>query len=210
MVFKEKPWQIKLAILIRKILFSFYEKLNLVKKDTISLKEIKNILIIRTDRLGDAVVTTPLIKAIKECFPDKKLYVLCSKQNEIIFKQNPYIDEVFSIDVSPWLNYACVKIPVLGPIFNCIYSLLYHFGDKEFISAFKLLKSKNIDVVFDAVGRRRTAIIARYLGKFTTGPKLSEVIFLYNYFSDSIWVDNTSQKHIIERYFDTFFKAIKP
>jgi len=209
MVFKEKPWQIRLAVLIRKILFNFYEKLNFVKKDTISLEEVKNILIIRTDRLGDAVVTTPLIKAIKELFPDKKLYVLCSKQNEIIFKQNPYIDEVFSIDVSPWLNYSYVKIPIWGSFLNCAYSLFYHFKDREIISVLKLLKAKDIDVVFDAVGRKRTAIIAKYLGKFTIGPKLSEVIFLYDCFSDSIWVNDLSQKHIVERYFDTFFKAIK-
>ena len=210
MLLKSRPWQIKLSFLIRKIFFNFYEKLNLTKRNSIPLKKVKSILILRTDRLGDAIITIPLIRAIKEYFPDKKLYVLSSERNKIIFKANPYIDEIFTIDISPWLNYHFVRIPVLGAIFNFIYSFFYHLKDKNFITTFRLLKSKNIDIVFDAVGRRRTAIMAKYLGKFTIGPKLSEVIFLYNYYSESIWVDNSSQKHIIERYFETFFNAIEP
>lgn len=206
---KPIPWQIRLSFLVRKIFFNFYKKLNLTKRNSISLKKVKSILILRTDRIGDAVVTVPLIRAIKENFPDKKLYVLSSERNKIIFKANPYIDEIFTIDISPWLNYSSAKIPVLGAVFNFIYSFFYHLKDKNFITTFRLLKSKNIDIIFDAVGRRRTAIMAKYLGKFTIGPKLSEVIFLYNYYSESIWVDSYSQKHIIERYFEAFFNAIE-
>ena len=208
-MFKSIPWQIRLSFLIRKIFFSFYKKLSLNKKKSIPFKKVKSILILRTDRIGDAVIIIPLIKAIKEHFPDKKLYVLSSERNKIIFKSNPYIDEIFTIDVSPWLNYHLVKIPILGSAFNFIYSFFYHLKDKNFITIFRLLKSKNIDIVFDAVGRRRTAIMAKCLGNFTIGPKLSEVIFLYNYYSESIWVDSSSQKHIIERYFETFFNAIE-
>ena len=206
---KNKPWQIRLGFTLRKFFFALYKKTGLTQKQTIAYKEINKILIIRTDRLGDAVITTPLIKAIKANLPDKQLYILCSEQNRLIFKNNPFIDKLFIIDISPWLDYRIIKIPVLGPVFNFIYSLIYHFKDKKFTSVLRSLKSEKIDVVFDAVGRRRTAFLSRYLGKFTIGPKVSEIIFLYNYYPDYLWVDTTNKKHIIERYFDTFFKAIQ-
>ena len=40
----------------------------------------KNILVFRTDRIGDLLVTCPSIKTIKEYFPNSKVSIVTSKK----------------------------------------------------------------------------------------------------------------------------------
>ncbi|MEF3279918.1 MAG: glycosyltransferase family 9 protein [Elusimicrobiota bacterium] len=53
-----------------------------------------NFLIIVYKGIGDVILTTPLIKAIKKYFPDSKIYFLTKKYSSEILKNNPYIDKV--------------------------------------------------------------------------------------------------------------------
>jgi lipopolysaccharide heptosyltransferase II len=54
----------------------------------------KNILIVRTDRIGDVVLTTPSLKAIKKHFPTAKITVLLSPLTESLLRDNPYVDNI--------------------------------------------------------------------------------------------------------------------
>ena len=58
----------------------------------------KNILVVRTDRIGDVVLTTPVFKALREHFPDTKISVLVAKSNVDLVKGNPYVDQIFYDD----------------------------------------------------------------------------------------------------------------
>ena len=64
----------------------------------INLSKIRRILLVRTDRMGDVVVTTPVFSAIKKKYPQIKLGVLVSKENEDLVLGNPSVDEVISYD----------------------------------------------------------------------------------------------------------------
>ena len=55
---------------------------------------IKNILVFRTDRIGDLLVTCPSIKTIKEHFPESKLNIVTSKKNFDYAKTFDFIDVV--------------------------------------------------------------------------------------------------------------------
>ncbi len=55
----------------------------------------KNILIIRTDRMGDVVLTTPVFKALRKAYPSARIAVLVSPATVDLVEGNPYIDEVF-------------------------------------------------------------------------------------------------------------------
>lgn len=57
-------------------------------------QEFKNILIVRTDRLGDIILTTPAIKILRENYPKAKLTLLVSKATWEVIKNNPYLDEI--------------------------------------------------------------------------------------------------------------------
>jgi ADP-heptose:LPS heptosyltransferase len=54
----------------------------------------KNLLIIRTDRIGDVVLTLPLARVIKERFPECKITFLVREYTKPILYKHPYIDEV--------------------------------------------------------------------------------------------------------------------
>jgi heptosyltransferase II len=56
--------------------------------------EIRKILFIRPDRLGDMVLSTPVLRAIKKGFPLARLTVLASQSNAPLLRYDPYVDEV--------------------------------------------------------------------------------------------------------------------
>jgi ADP-heptose:LPS heptosyltransferase len=54
----------------------------------------QNLLIVRTDRIGDVVLTLPLAEIIKRYFPDCKITFLIREYTKSIVEGNPFIDEV--------------------------------------------------------------------------------------------------------------------
>ncbi len=58
----------------------------------------RRILIIRPDRIGDVVLTTPLIRAIKEFFPDSFIGVMVNSVSGVLLQQNPHIDILITDD----------------------------------------------------------------------------------------------------------------
>jgi heptosyltransferase-2 len=58
-------------------------------------KEIKEILFLRHDRIGDMVLTTAALKALRKTYRHAKISILASKRNYEIIKNNPNIDEIF-------------------------------------------------------------------------------------------------------------------
>ena len=53
-----------------------------------------NILINRSDAIGDSILTMPMAKILKEKFPEAKVTMLISARSADIFKSHPYIDNV--------------------------------------------------------------------------------------------------------------------
>lgn len=58
----------------------------------------RRILIIRPDRIGDVILTTPLIKAVKLSFPDSYVGVMVGTSTVPLVKENPYIDAIITDD----------------------------------------------------------------------------------------------------------------
>jgi len=56
------------------------------------------ILIVRTDRIGDLLLSTPAIKAVREVYPKAHIAVMVQPYVEEIVDGNPYIDEVILYD----------------------------------------------------------------------------------------------------------------
>jgi ADP-heptose:LPS heptosyltransferase len=59
----------------------------------------KRILIVRTDRVGDVVMITPMIREIKKAFPDSYIATLTQKNTSQILLNNPYLDEMITDDL---------------------------------------------------------------------------------------------------------------
>jgi len=58
----------------------------------------KKILIIRTDRLGDIIISTPVISNLRKCFPDAHIAFMCRPYVKDVLGKNPYLDEVIVYD----------------------------------------------------------------------------------------------------------------
>ncbi len=65
----------------------------------------RNVLCVRLDNLGDVLMTTPAIRALKQAVPGRKITLLTSKAGSGIGRCVPEIDEVLTFAV-PWQGSA--------------------------------------------------------------------------------------------------------
>ena len=69
----------------------------------------QNILCIRLDSLGDVLMTTPAIRAIKESRPGRQITLLTSRAGEAIASLIPEIDRIIVYD-APWLKATALRV----------------------------------------------------------------------------------------------------
>lgn len=60
----------------------------------------KKILVIRFSSIGDIVLTTPVIRCLKEQIPDVQLHALTKKKFSSLYSSNPHIGKVYEFDDS--------------------------------------------------------------------------------------------------------------
>ena len=70
----------------------------LTKKNNLPFDLIKSkrVLILKYDRIGDMVVTTPIFRELKNAYPQISISVLASKENKDVIRYNPYIDKIYT------------------------------------------------------------------------------------------------------------------
>lgn len=81
------------------------------------------ILVVRTDRIGDLIVSTPVFKALKDAYPSCHITALVRTYTKGLLVNNPNVDEIIVYDSSERKS-----------------------GLKGFLELVKLVKSKNFDV----------------------------------------------------------------
>ncbi len=65
------------------------------------MQSIKRILLSRMKYIGDIVLTTPVIRATREKFPDAYIAYLGDKKATSLLEHNPYLDEILSVRFYP-------------------------------------------------------------------------------------------------------------
>ncbi|MDD4955517.1 MAG: lipopolysaccharide heptosyltransferase II [Candidatus Omnitrophica bacterium] len=101
----------------------------------------KKILIMRTDRLGDVILSTPVIANLRKFYPDSYIAFLCRPYTKDALEGNPYIDEIIVYDKNK--------------------------KHKGFFSSLKFclsLRKKKFDVVFILNPNNRSNILAFFSG----------------------------------------------
>jgi ADP-heptose:LPS heptosyltransferase len=73
----------------------------LLRNDSIQLPldapRVRSILILRNDRLGDMIATTPVFRLLKARYPRIRLGVAASEDNAVVIRQNPHIDDIYTV-----------------------------------------------------------------------------------------------------------------
>ena len=126
---------------------------------------IKNILIFRTDRIGDLLLTCPTIKTIKEYFPDSNLTVVASYRNFNYAKTFEFVDNV------------------------------YEFPNKGLLKKIKFyyqLRKKNFDYIFLFDGKDRSLLLTCLLNSPYKAAKIvnRKQLYLCKLFKVKSCVDN--------------------
>ncbi len=67
-------------------------------KERLVPRDVRRILCIRIDRVGDMVLSTPTFQAIKRAWPQARLTILSSPANAPILENNPHVDDVIIYD----------------------------------------------------------------------------------------------------------------
>ena len=70
----------------------------------------KKILVIRFSSIGDIVLTTPVIRCLKNQLQEVEIHVLTKKKFSNLYKTNPYINKVYEFDDSLKRNIEELKI----------------------------------------------------------------------------------------------------
>ncbi|MBI4825075.1 MAG: putative lipopolysaccharide heptosyltransferase III [Nitrospirae bacterium] len=128
-------------------------------------KNVKKILVIKLRHIGDVLLTAPVMRALKEAFPDSKISVLANKGTEDVLTGNPLISEVITFER---------KIKDM--------TSMKRIG-KE-MAFLKMLRAKGFDMTVDLTGGDRAAVAsycsgARYRIGMQTGKGFAGKRFLY-------------------------------
>ncbi len=92
-----------------------------------ALPNLKRICVVRTDRIGDVVVTTPALKALRRAYPDAHISVLATPLTADLLIGNPYIDEVMVDDRKKrhkgWIGFLQLARDIRRENFDAVFIL---------------------------------------------------------------------------------------
>jgi ADP-heptose:LPS heptosyltransferase len=102
------PWLKDIEVRVRGLAFHLVRPL--LKRGRpgarIEPQSVARVLVIRKDKIGDAVCSLPVLAGLKRQLPDISLGVLCSPRNVGIFRDDPNLDQVFLYRKRIWRDIA--------------------------------------------------------------------------------------------------------
>lgn len=210
----------KIPLRLKLIRFKNSRYLSFIDKIIRSIKPPKRlpqfpekILFMRNDRIGDAVVTLPVLRDLKLNYPEIQIDVLASDRNSFIFNNISYLNEVIIFSPKNWQQenlFSIFKLPVIGRILQFIfYFIIPYYFSKEFRTNIDFLKEKKYNAVVDLVGSRRLAILGNMISPYTVGSRLFGLSWLYSYYMKTNWVSHNDEdfmSHKIEKVLSEAFE----
>jgi ADP-heptose:LPS heptosyltransferase len=73
-------------------------------KNNFSLAHVRSVLVVRTDEIGDVVLTTPFLRELRRSLPDAWITLIVKPAVLALMQPCPYVDEVlpFAIKIGKW------------------------------------------------------------------------------------------------------------
>ena len=118
-----------------------------------------NICIIRNDKMGDMILTFPIIKAIKDNYPNAKITVVCSNRNSFLCEEASFIDSYRVFDKE---DKFLSKIKFLRTFRKNSFDFIFNFS-QDIETFFLLLIGKSIN-------KASSIYLSRY-----SNPKFSKI-----------------------------------
>jgi len=117
--------------------------------------QIKKILLIRLRRIGDVILTTPAISALRQGFPTASISYIIERPYRELVEGNPNLDKVIVLEKKQ--------------------------GLKDFFKLTRTIRKENYDVVLDFHGGPRASLITLFSrAKLKVGYRIKFKNFIYN------------------------------
>ena len=98
---QDRPFAQSIAAQAKKKVLSRYTLAHMAKKTLAVYKELLktlNILVIKIGAVGDVILVTAALKALRERFPQARIVCLVGEESRTILQRCPYVDELIMID----------------------------------------------------------------------------------------------------------------
>ncbi len=145
----------------------------------------KRLLIIDPFGIGDVLFTTPVIKAVKDVYPDNYIGYWCNERVADILKNNPAINRVFAFSRGDLKK---------------LYQQSHLEAIKKFFSLVSAIRKDRFHVCIDFSLDHRYSLICKLLGI------KKRIGFNYKkrgrFLTDKIGIDGYKGKHVVEYYLD--------
>ncbi|MCM8795343.1 MAG: glycosyltransferase family 9 protein, partial [Candidatus Omnitrophica bacterium] len=146
---------------------------------------LKKFLIINPFGIGDVLFTTPVIRAIKEAYPDSFMAYWCNLRVKDVLKDNPHIDKIWSLS--------------RGDI-KKIFKQSKWKGLTTSLDLLQQLRKAEFDICFDFSLDWRYGLLTKLAGI------KKRVGFNYKkrgrFLTEKIDIDGYNDKHVVDYYLD--------
>ena len=126
------------------LLFSFYR---LLANSIIKTDDPQRILVIRADRIGDMILTTPIFKALKYRYPMAHITCMASTLSSQLIEGNPYVDSIIVYN-PPWFDRKKGE-----KIF------------RDYLNILRLIQTRRFDMAIDLRGNIFNFFFLMFLGR---------------------------------------------
>ncbi|MCK5580191.1 MAG: glycosyltransferase family 9 protein, partial [Candidatus Omnitrophica bacterium] len=143
----------------------------------------KKILIINIFGIGDVLFSTPLIRSIKESFPESFVGFVCNKRAYDVLKDNPCVDKLFIYEKDD---------------FRALYKTSKKQSIQKAVQDLSDIKKEKFDVVIDLSLNKYASFLMWALGIKT------RIGFNYKnrspFLTHKVNIDGYENKHVVEHY----------
>ncbi|MCB2205874.1 lipopolysaccharide heptosyltransferase II [bacterium] len=90
-----------------------------------------HILVIRFSSIGDIILVTPMLRALKTRFPDCVLHVAVRREFNELLRRNPYIDRLISVDTSTGnRSLRALNLELTSERYDAVFDLQNNFRSR--------------------------------------------------------------------------------
>jgi lipopolysaccharide heptosyltransferase II len=133
-------------------------------------KRPESILVVRPGAMGDVLLTTPVLRALKIAFPASLLAALVTRPGKEILSQNPDLDEIMVLDKSSWRP----QVEIVGAVRRKKFELVLDFLCNPRTALITFLSGAPFRVGY-GVGLRRFAYnVVKPRDEFRDGKKVAK------------------------------------